>query len=129
MKEILDTLNEWRTWFENPGETLPLPLVEENAIIGFNSRGFNSNRFICQFETEKVEFDVALLMNDKPDEEDAAAIVKLALIALNTPFDEKVEVRVSDRLADYNGGTLEDFLHLIDKISTHGLGHPGYLSV
>lgn len=71
MKEILDTLNDWLTWFENPGE------------------------------------------------EDAAAIVKLALIALNTPFDEKVEVSVSDRLADYNGGTLEDFLQLIDKTNVN----------
>lgn len=121
MKAILDTLNDWQTWFEAPGETLPSALVEENAVIGFSSHGFSSNRFVCQFETEKVKFDVTLLMNDKPGEEDAEAIVKLALVALNTPFDEKVEVRVSDRLADYNGGTLEDFLHLIDRINVSSL--------
>ena len=122
MKEILDTLKEWLAWFENPSETIPMALVEENAIIGFNSHGFSSNRFICQFKTEKVEFDVALLMNDKPGEEDAAAIVKLALIALNTPFDEKVSVTVSELLSDYNGGTLEDFLLLIDKINASSCG-------
>ena len=121
MKEILETLNDWLTWFENPGEDIPPALVEENAAIGFHSHGFSSNRFVCQFETEKVKFDVMLLMNDKPGEEDAEAIVKLALVALNTPFDEKVEVRVSDRLADYNGGTLEDFLHLIDRINVSSL--------
>ena len=123
MKEILDALNEWLAWFENPDETLPSVLVEENAVIGFNSHGFSSNRFICRFETEKVKFDVKLLMNDKSGEEDAEAIVKLAMIALNTPFDEKVEVDVSDRLADYNGGTLEDFLRLIDRINSGSLGN------
>ena len=115
MKEVLDALNEWLTWFENPGETLPPALVEENAVIGFNPRGFSSSRFVCRFGTEKVDFDVELLMNDKPGEEDALAIVKLALIALHTPFDEKVEIRVSDGLADYNGGTLEDFLRQVDE--------------
>lgn len=122
MQEILDTLNEWLTWFENPGGALPPALVEENAVIGFDSHGFRSNRFVCRFKTEKVAFDVALLMNDKPGEEDALAIVKLALIALHTPFDEKVEIRVSDGLADYNGGTLEDFLCLIDKVSIRSRG-------
>ena len=121
MKEIVDTLNEWLAWFENPGETLPSALVEENAVIGFNSHGFSSNRFVCRFETEKVNFDVELLMNDRPGEEDAEAIVKLALIALNTPFAEKVEVSVSDRLASYNGGTLDDFLRLIDRVNAGSL--------
>lgn len=115
MNEIIETLNAWLTWFETPGETLPPALVEEYAQIGFESRGFNSNRFICQFETENVVFDVNLLMNDRPGEENAEAIVKLALIALHTPFDAKVEVRVSDDFADYNGGTLADFLNLIDR--------------
>ena len=116
MNEIIETLNAWLAWLENPGETPPPALVEEEAQIGFESRGFNSNRFICQFETENVMFDVSLLMNDRPGEENAAAIVKLALIALHTPFDEKAEVRVSDGLADYNGGTLADFLNLIDRL-------------
>ena len=123
VKEILDKLNEWLAWFENPGETLPPALVGESAVIGFNSHGFRSNRFICRFETEKVDFDVELLMNDKPGEEDAEAIVKLALIALHAPFDEKVKVRVADGLADYNGGTMADFLRLIDKVNTGALAH------
>ena len=116
MNEIIETLNDWLTWFENPNDTIPSALVEEHAQIGYESRGFNSNRFLCRFETENVVFDVSLLMNDRPGEENAAALVKLALIALHTPFHEKVEVRVSDDFADYNGGTLEDFLNLIDKL-------------
>lgn len=117
MKKILEALNEWLAWFESRGEEFPPALVEENAVIGFDSHGFSSNRFVCRFEAEKVGFDVELLMNDRDGEEDAEAIVKLALVALATPFDEKVEVSVSDRFASYNGGTLEDFLHLIDRIS------------
>lgn len=117
MDEILSTLNDWLIWFENPGETVPPALVEKDALIGFSPRGFQSNRFICRFETEKAAFDVEMPMNDRTDEEDAAAIVKLAMITLSTPFQEKVTVSVSDELAYYNGGTLEDFLHLIDKLS------------
>ena len=122
MKEILDTLNVWLTWFENPDETLPPTLVAENAEIGVQLRGFASNRFICRFETEKVKFDVSLLVNDKSGEEDAEAIVKLALVSLNTPFDEKVRIEVLDELANYNGGTLEDFLSLIDKLNVAANG-------
>ena len=122
MKEILDTLNVWLAWFENPDETLPPTLVAENVEIGVRLRGFASNRFICRFETEKVKFDVSLLVNDKPGEEDAEAIVKLALISLNTPFDEKVRIEVLDELANYNGGTLEDFLSLIDKLNVGAHG-------
>lgn len=122
MNEIIETLNDWLTWLENPNDSLPSALVEEHAQIGYESHGFSSNRFICRFENENVVFDVSLLMNDRPGEENAAALVKLALIALHTPFHEKVEVRVSDDFADYNGGTLEDFLNLIDKhqVSAHG---------
>ena len=122
MNEIIEMLNDWLTWLENPNDSLPSALVEEHAQIGYESRGFSSNRFICRFETENVVFDVNLLMNDRPGEENAAALVKLALIALHTPFHEKVEVRVSDDSADYNGGTLADFLNQIDKlqIGAHG---------
>lgn len=122
MDEILNTLNSWLIWFENPSEPLPPALVEENAQIGFCSCGFNSNRFICQFETEKVTFDVTPLMNDKPGEENAAALVKLAVIALHTPFEEPVEIKVTDASADYNGGTLDDFLTLIDKLRAPSQG-------
>ena len=123
MKEILYTLNAWLDWFKEPDESIPPPLFDGDTEIGYRSHGFASNRFICRFETEKVKFDVKLLMNDKSGEEDAEAIVKLAMIALNTPFDEKVEVDVSDRFADYNGGTLEDFLRLIDRINSGSLGN------
>lgn len=123
MDEILDTLNSWLTWFENPGEALPPALVEEHAQIGFCPCGFNSNRFICQFETKKVTFNIELLMNDKTDEENVAALVKLAVIALHTPFSEAVVITVTDASADYNGGTLEDFLSLIDKTRSSPRGN------
>lgn len=116
MNEIIETLNDWIAWFENPREDLPMALVSDSATIGYHDCGFCSNRFICRFETEKVSFDVALLMNDRDGEENAAAIVKLARVALATDFDEKIRVRVTDEIADYNGGTLDALLSLIDRL-------------
>lgn len=117
MKEIQELLSAYLNWFENPDETIPPALVDENVEIGFQLRGFASDRFICRFETEKVKFNVSLLVSNKSGEEDAEAIIKLALVSLNTPFEEKVCVRVNDQFANYNGGTLEDFLSLIDKFN------------
>ena len=116
MKKILYTLNAWLDWFKEPDESIPPPLFDGDTEIGYRSHGFASNRFICRFETEKVKFDVSMLMNDKPGEEDAEAIVKLALISLDTPFTEQVQVEILDQFANYNGGTLEDFLAQIDRV-------------
>ncbi|MCQ2368428.1 MAG: hypothetical protein MJ109_05410 [Kiritimatiellae bacterium] len=117
MNEILEALEAWRQWFEHPEEELPADYFSDTAEIAFVSSGFNSSRFICSFDTEKVKFDVAILMTDKEGEENAAALVKLAIISLRSTLDEKVEVKVDDVVADYNGGTIEDYLLLLDKES------------
>lgn len=115
MSELTDTLQAWMEWFETPGDTLPPALIDGDTIIGYHSRGFNSNRFLCRFKTEQVSFDVEILMNDRQEEENASALVKLAIIVLNTSFDEPIDIRVNDAVASYNGGSLEDFLLLLDK--------------
>lgn len=115
MNEIKEVLNEWLDWFETPKENLPIVYDEEKARIGYVNRGFVSSRFICNFDTELVKFEVEILVADKEGEENAAALVKLALVALDTNFPEKVVVSVDDVVADYNGGTLDEFLLAIDK--------------
>lgn len=117
MDELIDTLKAWVDWFENPEGELPAALTEETAQIGIEPHGFNSDRFLCRFETENATFDANLLITDKDGEENTLALAKLALIVLNTAFDEKVNIQVDDDFADYNGGTLEDFLALIDKLT------------
>ena len=122
MPELKQTLQTWMEWLENPGETFPPALVDGDTVIGYHSRGFNSSRFLCRFKTDQVTFDVAILMTDRQEEEDAAALVKLALIVLSTPFDEPIDIHVTDSIASYNGGSLEDFLLLLDK---YAIGQDG----